>query len=109
MHRLQNPDDIEHFRSIVPSQSRRLLDQATVLSAGEAIVLGSAFHVPARVHVNLPEKRPSSRSSTPHRSWKKTGDERFGLEAALKNWLGEASENIAQSDPAGDLDDEIPF
>ena len=63
MHRLQNPDDIEHFRSIVPSQSRRLLDQATVLGAGEAIVLGSAFHVPARVRINLPKAPPSSRSS----------------------------------------------
>jgi hypothetical protein len=108
MHRLQNPDDIEHFRSIVPSQSRRLLDQATVLGAGEGIVLGSAFHVPARVRVNLPEARPSSRSSTPHRSWRK-GNERFGLESALKNWLGEKPENSAPPGPAGDLDDEIPF
>jgi hypothetical protein len=90
MHRLQNPDDIDHFRSIVPSQSRRLLDQATVLGAGEAIVLGSAFHVPARVRVNLPEARPSSRSSTPHRSWR-SPEEEFGLESALKNWLGGAS------------------
>ena len=108
MHRLQNPDDIEHFRSIVPSQSRRLLDQATVLGAGEAIVLGSAFHVPARVHVNLPKARPSSRSSAPHRSWK-GGDERFELELALKNWLGERSETVAPRESAGDLDDEIPF
>lgn len=108
MHRLQNPDDIEHFRSIVPSQSRRLLDQATVLGAGEAIVLGSAFNVPARVRVNLPEAQPSSRSSTPHRSWK-TGKERFGLESALKNWLGEKPQETAPPPPADDLDDDIPF
>lgn len=108
MHRLQNPDDIEHFRSIVPSQSRRLLDQATVLGAGEAIVLGSAFHVPARVRVNLPDTQPSSQSSTPHRSWK-TDKEQFELESALKNWLGEKPQEPPPPPPADDLDDEIPF
>lgn len=108
MHRLQNPDDIEHFRSIVPSQSRRLLDQATVLGAGEAIVLGSAFHVPARVRVKLPGAQPSSRSSTPHKSWQ-TGEERFNLESALKNWLGEKPQEAAPLPPADGDDDEIPF
>ena len=120
MHRLQNPDDIEHFRSIVPSQSRRLLDQATVLGPGEAVVLGSAFHVPARVRVNLPAARPSSRSSTPHRSWQ-TDAERFDLAAALTNWSGSTTPEVAITTPpepdppdAGpfvddDLDDEIPF
>lgn len=34
-HRLQNPDDIDHFRRIIPKQAQRLLDQVTVLSAGE--------------------------------------------------------------------------
>ncbi len=47
-HRLQNPDDIDHFRRIIPKQAQRLLDQVTVLAAGEAILFGSAFHVPAR-------------------------------------------------------------
>lgn len=86
MHRLQNPDDIEHFRSIVPSQSRRILDQSSVLGAGEAVVIGSAFHVPARVRVKLPEAQPSSKSSTPRKSWQTAG-ERFDVEAALGNWL----------------------
>ena len=45
-HRLQNPDDIDHFRRIIPMQARRLLDQVTILASGEAIVFGSAFHIP---------------------------------------------------------------
>jgi DNA helicase HerA-like ATPase len=45
-HRLQNPDDIDHFRRIIPMQARRLLDQVTILASGEAIVFGSPFHVP---------------------------------------------------------------
>ena len=86
MHRLQNPDDIEHFRRIVPSQSRRLLDQITILSAGEAIVLGSSFHVPARVQVDRPEKAPHSQSSAPHLSWKPDSQTRFDLDEALSYW-----------------------
>lgn len=86
MHRLQNPDDIEHFRRIVPSQSRGLLDQITILSAGEAIVLGSAFHVPARVHIDRPEHAPSSQSSAPHVAWHPDAENKFDLDDALKNW-----------------------
>lgn len=86
MHRLQNPDDIEHFRRIVPSQSRRLLDQITILSAGEAIVLGSGFHVPARVQIDRPEKAPHSQSSAPYLSWKPDSTTRFDLDEALSYW-----------------------
>jgi DNA helicase HerA-like ATPase len=86
MHGLQNPDDIEHFRRIVPSQSRRLLDQITILGAGEAIVLGSAFHVPARVHIDRPEHAPSSQSSTPHLAWQPHVQTQFDMEDALNNW-----------------------
>ena len=86
MHRLQNPDDIEHFRRIVPSQSRRLLDQITILAAGEAVVLGSAFHVPVRVHIDKPERVPSSQSSAPHLAWKPDAEHKFDLENALRNW-----------------------
>lgn len=98
MHRLQNPDDIEHFRRIVPSQSRRLLDQITILSAGEAIVLGSGFHVPARVQVDRPEKAPHSQSSAPYLSWKPDSKILFDLVEALKYWKieieAESSEEV---------------
>lgn len=103
MHRLQNPDDIERFRRIVPSQSRRLLDQITILAAGEAIVLGSAFHVPARVHIDKPERVPSSQSSAPHLAWKPEVENRFDVDNALQNWGIEPQ----AADAAGDIDDLI--
>lgn len=99
MHRLQNPDDIEHFRRIVPSQSRRLLDQITILSAGEAIVLGSGFHVPARVQIDRPEKAPHSQSSAPYLSWKPDSTARFNLDEALDYWkIEETEEKIKPSE-----------
>jgi uncharacterized protein len=44
-HRLQNPDDIDHFKRIIPRQAQRLLDQVTVLASGEAIVFGGSCPV----------------------------------------------------------------
>ena len=70
-HRLQNPDDIEHFRRIIPIQARRLLDQVTILAAGEAIVFGSAFHVPARVQFDRPRPGPYSQTAAPFHEWSK--------------------------------------
>lgn len=86
LHRLQNPDDIEHFRKIVPSQSRRLLDQITILAAGEAIAVGSAFHIPSRVMVQKANPTPSSESSTPFTAWRGDSEKHFDLNEALEQW-----------------------
>ena len=73
-HRLQNPDDIEHFRRIIPLQARRLLDQVTTLASGEAIVFGSAFHIPVRVQMNEPQPGPYSQTAAPFHEWNKEGN-----------------------------------
>jgi len=70
-HRLQNPDDIDHFRRIIPMQARRLLDQVTILSSGEAIVFGSAFHIPVRVQFDRPDPGPYSQTAAPYHEWRK--------------------------------------
>ena len=117
MHRLQNHEDIEHFRRIVPSQSRRLLDQITVLASGEAIVFGSAFHVPTRVRIHLPDKgkEPWSQTAAPYDSWNK--DAGFNLGKALENWGVmpveqegmEPPEEESTGEPETDSDDDLPF
>ncbi len=70
-HRLQNPDDIDHFRHIIPIQARQLLDQVTILASGEAIVFGSAFHVPTRVQFDMPNPGPYSQTAAPFLEWSK--------------------------------------
>lgn len=84
-HRLQNPDDIDHFRKIIPMQARRLLDQVTVLASGEAIVFGSAFHIPTRVQIDIPDPPPWSQTAAPYLEWKKDGAG-FPLDEVIKNW-----------------------
>lgn len=126
-HRLQNPDDIDHFRRIIPRQAQRLLDQVTVLAAGEAIVFGSAVHVPGRVQIKLPSQEPWSATAAPFLDWKQ--EDAFPLAQVIEQWgLGEDDQPLQPDDnqPAtpieganqgeavvveadDDLDDEIPF
>jgi hypothetical protein len=84
-HRLQNPDDIDHFRRIIPMQARRLLDQVTILSSGEAIVFGSAFHIPTRVQFDRPEPGPYSQTAAPFHEWSKEKDA-FPLAQIIAAW-----------------------
>jgi DNA helicase HerA-like ATPase len=83
-HRLQNPDDIDHFRRIIPKQAQRLLDQVTVLASGEAIVFGSAVHVPSRVQIKIPSQEPSSVTSAPYADWGRP--QNFPINEVLKAW-----------------------
>lgn len=97
-HRLQNPDDIDHFKRIIPMQARRLLDQVTILVSGEAIVFGSAFHVPARVQFDRPEPGPYSQTAAPYHEWK-TELEPFPLDEVVSAWglnLPQHSEIVAE-------------
>lgn len=84
-HRLQNPDDIDHFRRIIPMQARRLLDQVTILSSGEAIVFGSAFHIPTRVQFDRPEPGPYSQTAAPYHEWRKERNP-FPLAHVIEAW-----------------------
>lgn len=84
-HRLQNPDDIDHFRRIIPMQARRLLDQVTILASGEAIVFGSAFHIPTRVQFDSPDPGPYSQTAAPYHEWSKDASS-FPLDQVIEAW-----------------------
>ena len=83
-HRLQNPDDIDHFKRIIPKQAQRLLDQVTVLTAGEAIAFGSAMHIPVRVQIKTPSQEPWSATAAPYAEWRKS--QRFPIGEVLEAW-----------------------
>ena len=83
-HRLQNPDDIDHFRRIIPKQAQKLLDQVTVLTAGEAIAFGSALHIPARVQINTPSQEPWSATAAPFADW--PIEQKFPIAEVIDSW-----------------------
>ena len=103
VHRLQNPEDIDHFRKIVPSQSRRLMDQITILAPGEAVVVGSAFNVPTRAQIRLPDPVPASLTSSPFVAWA-PGSDPFDIDQPLHTWSSEAAseDGIALDKPTPD-------
>ena len=121
-HRLQNPDDIDHFRRIIPIQARRLLDQVTILASGEAIVFGSAFHVPTRVRFDLPNPGPYSQTAAPFHEWR-TEESPFPLAEIISSWRAnpdvlepldsdqrdETENDEPRPDEYEDLDDDLPF
>lgn len=116
-HRLQNPDDIDHFKRIMPRQAQRLLDQVTVLASGEAIVFGSAVHVPTRVQIRMPKYEPWSATAAPFVDW--SGGNAFPLARVIENWgiarerspvvVASETQRAEISQSVNDLDDEIPF
>lgn len=118
-HRLQNPDDIDHFKRIIPIQARRLLDQVTILASGEAVVFGSAFHVPARVQFDRPQPGPYSQTAAPYHEWRMETNP-FPLDEVVCAWGLNPPAKLEANSPGvtaavggsasqNDADDEIPF
>lgn len=117
-HRLQNPDDIEHFKRIIPMQARRLLDQVTILASGEAVVFGSAFHVPARVQFERPDPPPYSQTAAPYHEWA-TEKTSFPLDAVCNSWglnsrpgrqaARTTTPQEGDKKALNDLDEDVPF
>lgn len=92
VHRIQNPDDIEYFKRILPGGSREMLDQVSILTPGEALLLGSAVNVPCRVRVWEPNPAPRSETPQPSQGWRRENAERFKVETAISNWTHESEQ-----------------
>jgi len=88
IHRIQNPDDIDYFKKILPAASRDLLDQLPILAPGDGLLLGSAVNFPARVKIRKPNPEPSSKTPKPWKEWK-DGAEKFNSQEAIKLWTQE--------------------
>lgn len=90
VHRIQNPEDIEYFKRILPTGSRDMLDQLPILSPGDGLLLGSAVNVPARVKVRKPNPTPCSDTPRPWESWKENQG-KFDTSSAVNAWINESN------------------
>ena len=66
VHRIQNPEDQEYIKKLLPSISHDLLKQLPVLGQGIALVFGDCVRAPMQVTIKTPN--PAPRSSDP-RYW----------------------------------------
>lgn len=60
VHRIQNPDDQDYFKSVISGINRELLGQLPALAQQQAIVLGDCVTLPLQVRIRNIEPRPHS-------------------------------------------------
>jgi hypothetical protein len=88
----------------------------TILASGEAIVFGSAFHVPTRVQIDRPNPGPYSQTAAPFHEWSEEKDP-FPLAEVIAAWglkppasaLAVAPVLNTPNAEEPTLDDDIPF
>jgi DNA helicase HerA-like ATPase len=96
VHRIQNPDDQEYFKSVISGINRDLLDQLPALAQQQAIVLGDCVALPLQVRINTVNPRPRSDDPPFVREWTSTTPTLPDIEAISAEWEGKPpSDNVA--------------
>lgn len=83
VHRIQNPDDLEHIRKMTPFVSRNVLDRLTSLPKQSALIFGNAVTIPTIFKVRQAYPLPRSDDAKISESWfiKKDQPIKLDLEA----------------------------
>lgn len=92
VHRIQNPDDQDYFKSVISGINRELLDQLPALAQQQAIVLGDCVRLPLQVRMNDVAPRPRSDDPQFVRQWSRVDGTDPDIEAIVARWEGEAEQ-----------------
>lgn len=84
--RLSNSDDQARIKSTVPDALAGLVDLLPALRTGEALVVGEAVHIPARIRLPLVEPRPKSDDPETTKRWKEPRVESPQYGVAVTAW-----------------------
>lgn len=93
VHRIQNPDDQEYFRSVISGINRELLDQLPALAQQQAIVLGDCVRLPLQVRINDVSPRPRSDDPQFVKEWSRTDSTPPDIETIAARWEGNSTED----------------
>ena len=88
VHRIQNPDDQEYFRSVISGINRELLDQLPALAQQQAIVMGDCVTLPLQVRINTVSPRPRSMDPEFVRIWSDPAATPPDVETITRRWEG---------------------
>ena len=91
VHRIQNPDDQEYFRSVISGINRELLDQLPALAQQQAIVMGDCVTLPLQVRINTVSPRPRSLDGQFVRIWSDPTAKPPDVERITRRWEGQAA------------------
>lgn len=100
VHRIQNPDDQDYFRSVVSGINRELLDQLPALAQQQAIVLGDCVTLPLQVRINSVDPKPHSLDPEFVRRWSDSRSTPPDFERIAARWQGEAERSLPLSPEA---------
>ncbi len=98
VHRLQNPEDLNYFRQIVPGIYAEMLAQLPALAQQTALVLGACVQAPALVRMR--DVNPPPRSNDPrfYEYWTSADPKVPDVEAVCAKWEGRSQEPPGQPD-----------
>jgi hypothetical protein len=88
VHRIQNPEDQQYFRSVVSGINRELLDQLPALAQQQAIVMGDCVTLPLQVRIKNVHPRPRSLDPEFVRQWSNAAAVLPDVEAITSKWEG---------------------
>lgn len=86
VHRIQNPDDQDYFRSVISGINRELLEQLPALPQQHAIVLGDCVRLPLQVRIKDVSPRPNSFDPEFSRIWSDATTRPPDFEAVCDAW-----------------------
>lgn len=86
VHRIQNPDDREYFKSVISGVNRELLDQLPSLPQQHALVIGDCVTVPVQVRINDVDPKPDSKDPKFFAIWSNPNSKLPDFEAICATW-----------------------
>ena len=94
IHRIQNPDDREYFKSVIPDINRDLLDQLPALPQQHALVIGDCINIPMQVRINDVDPKPHSHDPEFFKAWSNPATVPPDFEAICSKWEGSVEVNV---------------
>lgn len=88
VHRIQNPDDQEYFKSVISGINRELLGQLPALAQQQALVLGDCVTLPLQVLINDVSPTPHSYDPPFFEKWSSVGAIPPDFETIAAQWQG---------------------
>lgn len=84
--KLNNENDKSMIKGMMPAGSADVIETTTMFSPGDCLVVGDACPIPLKIHVELAEERPQSKTI---QFWDEWGKERDGVDyaACLEEYL----------------------
>lgn len=86
VHRIQNPEDQQYFRSVISSVSHDLLNQLPSLPQRSALVMGDCVTAPVQVTIREIDPTPDSRDPKFSKIWSREDFTPPNFEEICKKW-----------------------